>query len=235
MGLSVSIVAQVGPSRESIEDALGVLQAGIEYAGTVAFAVSAALLAGRRQMNIVGVVVFGVLVAVGGGTMRDVLLGDLPVYWIDEPMPLFVAAVAAAATILLSRTGTLSLVRRYHLVRVSDSAGLAMFTILGTNIALDSGAGTVSAVVVGVIAGAGGGILRDNLAGRIPEVLASGSLYATAAILGSAINIALLETSLWSPVASTIAVVFIFAIRLLSIHFHWGVPRFAVDQNDDGD
>jgi len=227
------LLAQTGPSRESIEDALGVAQTIVEYAGTIAFAVSAALLAGRRRMNFVGVVVFGILVATGGGTARDVLLGDLPVYWVTEPAPLFVAALAAAATIPLFKTGTLSLIQRYDLVRVSDAAGLALFTVLGTNVALDSGAGAVSAVVVGVIAGVGGGILRDTMAERIPEVLTSGSLYGSAAIVGSAMNIALLETAMWPTVASSVAVVFIFSVRILSVHFHWGVARFTVERRDD--
>ena len=184
-------------------------------------------------MNVVGVVVFGVIVAVGGGTIRDILLGILPVSWVEEPVPLLVAALAAAATIPLFRTGTISVMQRYDLVRLSDAAGLALFTVLGTNIALDVGAGAVSAVVVGSISGIGGGILRDTIAEKIPEVLASGHFYASAAVTGSALNIALLETGLHDSVASSIAVVYIFAIRLLSIHFGWGVPKFTVHRDEE--
>lgn len=228
----IDLLAQSAGTQESIEDALGVAQTIVEYIGTAAFAISAALLAGRRKMNMVGVVVFGVIVAVGGGTIRDLLLGDLPVYWITAPEPLLVAAVAAAATIPLFKLGTISAMERYDLVRIFDAAGLALFTVLGTNIALDSGAGAVSAVVVGVISGVGGGILRDTIAKRIPAVLESGHFYASAAVVGSGLNVALLETSLSPTVASTIAVVYIFAIRLLSIHFGWGVPIFAIDRDD---
>ena len=132
--LAADVVVQGASPRESIADALGVAQAFIQYAGTVAFAISAALLAGRRRMNVVGVVVFGVLVAVGGGTTRDVLLGDLPVYWVADPAPLFVAAIAAAVTIPMARTGGLSALQRYDVVQVSDSAGLALFTVLGLSL-----------------------------------------------------------------------------------------------------
>jgi uncharacterized membrane protein YeiH len=116
---------------------------------------------------------------------------------------------------------------------VSDAAGLALFTVLGTNIALDTGAGAVSAVVVGAISGIGGGMLRDTIAERIPDVLASGHFYASAAVTGSALNIALLETALPDAIASTIAMVYILALRLLAIHYGWGVPTFTVHRGDE--
>jgi uncharacterized membrane protein YeiH len=231
--LVADLVVQGESPRESVADALGVAQTIIQYAGTIAFAISAAVLAGRRRMNVVGVVVFGVLVAVGGGTTRDILLGDLPVYWVADPAPLFVAGLAAAVTIPLAWTGGLSALQRYDVVQVSDSAGLALFTVLGTNVALETGAGAVSAVLVGVVSGVGGGIIRDTIVGRTPEVLASGSLYASAAIGGSILNLMLLETSLWPPIASTIAVAFIVILRLLSLHFGWGVPRFVIGRSGD--
>jgi uncharacterized membrane protein YeiH len=226
------VVAQIGGTAESIEDAVGVVQTVIEIAGTVAFAISSALLAGRERMHVIGVVVFSVLVAVGGVTSRDVLLGDLPVSWVSDPAPLIVAAVTAALTIPLFHLGTISVIQRHGLVRLFDSAGLALFTVAGTNIALDAGAGAVSAVVIGVISGIGGGIIRDSIAERVPEVLASGHFYASAAMTGSALNIALLETSIPSVFASTIAVVYIFAVRILSIRYDWGAPQFKVGDED---
>jgi uncharacterized membrane protein YeiH len=230
--LAIDILAQGGDTADSIEHALGVAQTTIEVAGTVAFAISAALLAGEKRMNVVGVVVFAVLVAVGGGTLRDILLGDLPVFWVDDPALLIIAAFAAALTIPLFRIGTISVMQRYDLVRLSDSAGLAFFVVVGTNIALDSGAGAVSSVVIGVISGVGGGIIRDSLADKVPQVLASGHFYASAAVTGSALNIALLETSIRPAFASSIAIFYIFAVRIISIHSGWGVPTFRV--GDDG-
>lgn len=228
---AVGLLAQ---TSESLDDALGVAQTIIEYAGTIAFAISAAMLAGRRKMNVVGVVVFSVIVAIGGGTTRDLLLGELPVYWVDNPTPLLVAAIAATATIPLFNLGTISLMRRYDLIRVFDSAGLALFTVLGTNTALDSGAGNVSAVFIGTIAGVGGGIIRDTIAEKIPAVLKSGNFYAFAALTGAALDAALLEASLAPTIASTIAVAYILAVRLLSIHFGWGPPKFEIDTDGDG-
>ena len=230
----VDLIAQTSETNNRVEDALGVVQTIIEYAGTAAYAISAAQLAGRRRMNVVGVVVFSVLVAVGGGTSRDLLLGELPVFWVEDPTPLIVAAVAGAATIPLFRVGTISLIQRYDLVRAFDASGLALFTILGTNIALDAGAGTISAVFVGTIAGIGGGIIRDSLADRVPAVLRSGHFYASVALTGAALDVALLETSLSPAYASTIAVSYILVLRLLSIHLGWGVPKFEIDADGDG-
>ena len=230
--MAFEILAQSDASQRAIEDALGVVQTIVEYAGTIAFAISAALLAGRRKMNVVGVMVFGVIVATGGGTIRDVLLGRLPVYWVDDPTSLVVAAIAALVTIPLFKIGTISVMARYDVMRVADSAGLALFAVIGTNIALDSGAGAISAVVVGVLAGVGGGIIRDTLAERIPLVLSGGRLYASAAVVGCALQVALLELLNSDVVASAIAVGFIFIVRLLAIHFGWGAPTFAIDTED---
>jgi uncharacterized membrane protein YeiH len=230
--IAFEVLAQSDASQQTIEDALGVVQTIVGYAGTIAFAISAALLAGRRKMNVVGAMVFGVIVATGGGTLRDVLLGRLPVYWVDDPTALIVAAVAAVVTIPLFKIGTISVMARYDVMRVADSAGLALFAVSGTNIALDSGAGSVSAVVVGVLAGVGGGIIRDVVAQRIPLVLSSGRLYASVAVLGCALDVALLELLSSRVVASAIAVGFIFGVRLLAIHFGWGAPTFAIDAKD---
>ncbi len=229
----LDVLAQATERQRNIEEALGVVQTIIQYAGTIAFAVSAALLAGRRRMTVAGVIVFGVIVATGGGTLRDVLLGNLPVYWVDEPLPLLIAAVSAGLTMPLFKLGTISVIQRYDLVRAFDAAGLALFTVTGTNIALDTGAGAVSAVVVGVIAGVGGGIIRDTIAERTPVVLASGHLYASVAVVGAGLNVALLETELPESFASAIAVAFILGLRLLAIRFGWAMPRFRVRRGED--
>jgi uncharacterized membrane protein YeiH len=231
--LTFEFVAKAAQSERSIEDAIGAVRTVLLYAGTIAFAISAALLAGRRRMGMFGVVVFGVIVANGGGTTRDVLLGDFPVFWVDDPSTLIVAALAAAATIPLFRIGAIRAMQRFDLVRFFDTVGLALFTIIGTNAAHDADAGAVSAVVVGVIAGAGGGIIRDTIAGRIPEVLASGHSYASAAAAGAALDVALLETSMSRAIASSIAGVVIITLRIMSIHLDWRVFRFTIDDGEN--
>lgn len=233
--IGFEVLAQSDASQQTIEDALGVVQTIVEYAGTIAFAISAALLAGRRKMNVVGVMVFGVIVATGGGTLRDLLLGILPVYWIDDPTALIVAAVAAGLTIPLFKIGTISVMARFDVMRVADAAGLALFAVTGTSVALDAGAGSISAVVVGVLAGIGGGLIRDVVAGRIPLVLSSGRLYASVVVLGCALEVALLALLSSPVVASAIAIGFIFVLRLLSIHLNFGAPTFDIDDKDVDD
>lgn len=227
------VFAQSAVSEQSIKDALGVLQDVMEYAGTIAFAISGALVAGRKHMDVVGVIVLGTIVAVGGGTARDLLLGNFPVFWVDNPTFVVVGALVALATIPLFKTGTIAVMQHYNLVQISDAAGVALFVVTGTNVALAAGADSLAAAVVGVIAGVGGGIIRDLMANKIPDVLTNGQFYASAAFLGAVLYVLLLQTSLSPFVSIWIPIITIFGIRLLSIIFGWGVPKFKIDKDTD--
>lgn len=227
------VLAQSAVSEQSIKDALGVLQDVMEYAGTIAFAISGALVAGRKHMDVVGVIVLGTIVAVGGGTARDLLLGNFPVFWVDNPTFVVVGALVALATIPLFKTGTIAVMQHYNLVQISDAAGMALFVVTGTNVALAAGADSLAAAVVGVIAGVGGGIIRDLMANKIPDVLTNGQFYASAAFLGAVLYVLLLQTSLSPFVSIWIPIITIFGIRLLSIIFGWGVPKFKIDKDTD--
>lgn len=227
------VLAQSAVSEQSIKDALGVLQDVMEYAGTIAFAISGALVAGRKHMDVVGVIVLGTIVAVGGGTARDLLLGNFPVLWVDNPTFVVVGALVALATIPLFKTGTIAVMQHYNLVQISDAAGMALFVVTGTNVALAAGADSLAAAVVGVIAGVGGGIIRDLMANKIPDVLTNGQFYASAAFLGAVLYVLLLQTSLSPFVSIWIPIITIFGIRLLSIIFGWGVPKFKIDKDTD--
>lgn len=227
------VLAQSAVSEQSIKDALGVLQDVMEYAGTIAFAISGALVAGRKHMDVVGVIVLGTIVAVGGGTARDLLLGNFPVFWVDNPTFVVVGALVALATIPLFKTGTIAVMQHYNLVQISDAAGVALFVVTGTNVALAAGADSLAAAVVGVIAGVGGGIIRDLMANKIPDVLTNGQFYASAAFLGAVLYVLLLQTSLSPFVSIWIPIITIFGIRLLSIIFGWGVPKFKIDKDTD--
>jgi uncharacterized membrane protein YeiH len=226
-------LAQAAVSDQTIKGALGVLQDIMEYAGTIAFAISGALVAGRKHMDVVGVVVLGSIVAVGGGTLRDLLVGDFPVFWVTSPTFVVVGAVVALATIPLFKIGTIAVLQRYNLVQISDAAGMALFVVTGTNVALAAGADSLAAAIVGVIAGVGGGIIRDVLARKIPDVLTNGQFYASAAFLGAIVYVILLQTPLSPFVSVWVPIIIIFGIRLLSINYGWGVPKFRIDPDDD--
>lgn len=212
------------PGYPTITEALGALQTVLEYLGTIAFAVSGALVAAKRNMDLVGVVVLGTIVAVGGGTTRDLLLGITPVFWVNDATFVLVGATTAALTVPLFKTRTLHALLRYRLVDLFDAAGMSLFVITGATIALSVGAGAVSAAIVGTIAGVGGGIIRDVLAGQIPEVLKSGQFYASAAFAGALLYVLLLELSVPAVAALWVPVGVIFSIRMLSLGFGWNLP-----------
>lgn len=190
--------------------------------GTVAFAVSGTAAARRAAMDWLGGLVLAVIVAVGGGTIRDVLV-DRPVFWLDEPWPLAVAgATGVAVMIARARFGVDP--AGWRTIVVADAVGLAVFTVVGTDVAVDAGVSPAGAMILGVVTGTGGGILRDVLANEKPLVLVA-EIYALAALAGAALHVGLLELGL-DPVATWWApVMVILALRLVAIRRGWSLPR----------
>lgn len=208
---------------EIIDSALGTLRTVLEYIGTVAFAISGAVAAGRKRMDLVGAVVLACMVAIGGGTVRDVIL-DEPVFWIETPSFLVVGAVTGLAVALLARWHPPDRLGRFRIVQASDAIGLAVFVVVGTGVAIDAGAPLLIAATMGVLTGVGGGIIRDMLANDVPDVLRNGQFYATAALAGAAVYAALIWFDVPRTVAFWVPIVVILAIRFASIKFGWGVP-----------
>lgn len=217
---------QAATTPEIVESALGTLRTVLEYLGTVAFAISGAVAAGRKRMDVVGAIVLACMVAVGGGTLRDVML-DVPVFWIASPSYLLVAAVTGLVVALLARWHPPDRLDRYRIVQITDAAGLAVFVVVGTGIALDAGAHPVVAAVMGIVTGVGGGVIRDMLANDVPDVLRNGQFYATAALAGAASYALLLWLDVPRTVAFWVPIVVILAIRLGSLKFGWGVPTIG--------
>jgi uncharacterized membrane protein YeiH len=228
----VPLLAQASDAEQTVKEALGILQNIMEYAGTIAFAISGALAAGRKKMDYVGVVILGSIVSVGGGTTRDLIIGDVPVFWINDPIFIIVGALTALATIPLAKTGTLDQLRRLRVIRLSDAAGMALFVVTGTNVALAAGAGALAAAIVGVISGVGGGIIRDLLANETPDVLVGGQFYASAAFVGALSYVLLLQLPISELLVFWIPVALIFGIRTASLYYGWGIPTFAIDQDN---
>ena len=144
--LHALLVAQ--SAGDTTEEVLGVVQTGLEYAGTVAFAISGALLAGRKRMDVAGVVALGCIVGVGGGTIRDLLLGQTPVFWVRSPAFVLVAALTALLTLPLYRYGAIQWGERLHLIRLTDAAGMALFVIISASVAIEAGASPISAAIL---------------------------------------------------------------------------------------
>lgn len=224
---ALALAASTGP--DLLNSALDSFRVLLEYVGTVAFAISGAVAASRKRMDLVGAVVLACLVAVGGGTARDLLLNQ-PVFWMENPTLVMVAVVTALVIGAVARRRSMDALARHRIVEVSDAAGMAIFVAIGTGIALDVGVSPVAAVIVGVVNGVGGGVLRDLFAAQVPEVFWNGHLYATAALGGATVYWALRTWGLAPELVFWIPLLVILALRLLSLQLGWGVPSVATVQ-----
>ena len=184
-------------------------------------AMTAALAAGRRKMDWFGVCVLAAVTALGGGTMRDTLLGHYPLSWVSNPWLLVIACVAALCTIAIARF----MERLRWPFLILDALGLVVFTIIGCNVAIEMGESPVIVIVAGMITGIVGGIMRDVLCNDIPLVFSS-QLYATISIVTGALYYLGLQLNLVHDVVTVLAIVIGFGLRVLAIRFNWGMPKF---------
>lgn len=199
----------------------------LEMIGTVAFAASGALTAMRKKMDLLGVIVLGVVTAVGGGMIRDILLGISPPLAFRNPLAVIVA-IAVSVILFISWV-------RHHLMHnqrlfdtvllVMDSIGLGVFSVMGIWNALDfsSERSTFLLVFVGVMTGVGGGVLRDILAGNTPYIFVK-HVYACASLLGATVC-ALLWRVVPNYVAMLTGMLCVLILRLLSAYFRWNLPH----------
>ena len=184
-------------------------------------AVTGVLEAGRKRIDLFGVVLVALTSALGGGTMRDVLL-ERPVFWVADQTYLVAAVAAGVATFMLVRLVRLPA----NLFLIPDAMGLALFTVIGAQAALIYGAPWFVASFLGVVTGVFGGVLRDILCNEEPLVF-SGELYATASWAGALVFIALLRHGTAGTSAAVIAMVAIFLTRMAAIHWHLTLPSFS--------
>jgi uncharacterized membrane protein YeiH len=198
----------------------------LEYVGTVAFAVSGGAVAVRAGMDWLGVAVLAVVAAVGGGTVRDLLLGRLPVGWIQDPWPVWVALGTAALVIAEAYWHPRKPPDSRRVILFADAAGLAVFTVTGTLLAIAAGATGPVAVLLGVVTGTGGGVARDVLARQRPLILV-GQFYALTAAAGAAVLVVLTHAHAPAQAARWTAIAVTLVLRLLAIRYSWSLPRFS--------
>ncbi len=192
----------------------------LDLASAVVFAVTGALVASRKQMDIVGFLWLGVVTGVGGGTLRDLLLGA-PVFWVVDATPLALC-LSVAAIVHFSAHLVAS---RYRILLYLDAFGMALVTTVGTAKALDMGAGPLVAVGMGVITAAVGGILRDLL-GQEPSILLRRDIYVTAAAFGSIALLVADGVGLPKLAATGVAIGIGFGLRACAIRFDLFLPVF---------
>ncbi|CAH8214124.1 TRIC cation channel family protein [Vibrio aestuarianus] len=198
----------------------------IDLFGTAIFAISGVLLAGRLKMDPFGVVVLASVTAIGGGTIRDMALGATPVFWIKDTTYLWVIFITCILTMLLVRRPKRV---AWWILPVCDAIGLAVFVGIGVEKAMLYQDSAIVAVIMGVITGCGGGIIRDVLAREIPMVLRS-EVYATACIIGGLFHTTALAMGYDNSSAFIAGVLSTLIIRLGAIRWHLSLPTFALNK-----
>lgn len=199
----------------------------LEMLGTAAFAVSGALAASRKNMDIFGFSVLALLPAVGGGTIRDVIIDRTPVFWIADNAYIIVALVAALVVFFTSYDAG----SRQRLLIWMDAMGLALFAVLGTQVSLQHDTGPLVAVMLGVMTAVTGGMIRDIICNEIPLILARG-IYATAAFVAGLTYVIADMLSLPSQMSLAIAVLAGFGTRALGIVYNLSLPAAGTNQDD---
>ncbi len=197
------------------------LQLVLELSGTFVFGLDGALTAMEAEdLDIVGVVVLGVITALGGGIIRDVLIGSLPPAAFRDWRYLAVGGGAGIAAFYARRLW----LRLGRSINVLDAAGLSLFCVAGTNTAFSAHLGPFQAAVLGTITAVGGGTVRDVVIRRVPVVLSSG-LYAVPAACGAALTAVALELHFYKSTIAVVAALLCFVIRMLGLHFNLNAPR----------
>jgi len=194
----------------------------LSYVALAAQAMTAALAAGRRSMDWVGVCMLGCITALGGGSIRDVLLGHYPLVWIQNPLLLAITVVAALMTIPIAR-----LVHRLNLMfLVLDAIGLVVFTMAGCDVAWQMDASLPIVIVAGMITGCAGGVLRDILCNEVPLLFRS-ELYASVSVVTGLFYATAFGLKLNDELWTALTFVLGFSLRLLAIRFKWEMPKFV--------
>lgn len=195
------------------------------WVGLAAVAVNAltgVLDAGRKQMDLVGVVMVGAATALGGGTVRDILL-QRPVFWLSDQI--YLAVALATTLIIFFAVRGLRLPQQLFLI--PDAIGLALFTVVGTQISLQAGAPWLAASLLGVITGVVGGVVRDVLCNEVPLIFVRGELYATAAWIGSIALIGLQSLGVSAIIAAWAGMAIVLAVRLAAMAFKITLPTYS--------
>jgi uncharacterized membrane protein YeiH len=192
---------------------------GLNLAGTLAFGLSGGILAVRKRMDLFGVLVLSVATGLGGGIMRDVILGHVPPATLVDWR--YLAAAGLGGLLVFVSFG--KIVRHGRFLTEFDAIGLSIFTVTGTNIALSAGLSPAPSVLLGMLTGVGGGVLRDVLAAEVPLIFRS-EIYAVASMLGATIIVVADQLQFPGILAETVAAVATFSLRTLSVRRGWKIP-----------
>lgn len=197
----------------------------MDLLGVAVFAVSGALAAGRLELDLLGVLVLASLTAIGGGTLRDVLMNRHPIFWMEKPTYLLVICLAALGTVLYVQLQVLPIPLQALLV--ADAIGLALFALSGAQLAEKAKLSPLIVVLMGTMTGVAGGVMRDVCSSQVPLLLKQ-DIYATAAIAGIVLYLLLKKMCVPESCAFWIGLVVVASLRLSAIFLGWQLPVFRV-------
>ena len=192
----------------------------LDFAGTFVFAISGVRLATEKKMDIFGAIIIGFATAVGGGTIRDLLLGATPVAWIQNPVYLYLIVSAVFAGVLLDRY----IFKLKNMLLIFDSIGLGVFTLAGMQKAFEYGISTEYALIMGMTTATAGGIIRDILANEVPLILQK-EIYATACLAGGVLFLLLQSNGVSVRINTPVTIVFITVLRTLVVRYNIAFPN----------
>jgi len=190
----------------------------IDYAGTLVFAISGILVGVDRKFDLFGVFILGFVTAVGGGTLRDVLIGSTPVGWMQNEIYIYIVIAALPICYLIKEV----ILKMKKGIFLFDTIGIGLFTILGMQKTLDLGLSPLVAIMMGVVSAVFGGVIRDVLSGQTPLIF-SKEIYAFACLSG-AILFYVSDLFLPEAIAMTVSILAVIVIRILAIKRNWSVP-----------
>lgn len=194
----------------------------LDWFGLCVFALSGALVASRKQMDIVGFALLGSVTGIGGGTIRDVLMGALPVFWVQKPAYLLTCVLVSCAAFFVAHL----VQSRQRVLIWADAVGLALFSVTGADIAQNHGGGAIIAIALGVATATFGGIIRDILGGDSPVILRR-EIYVTASFLGASVFVFLQHLDQSKNIALVAGFLAVFLLRAAAIVFNLSLPVFA--------
>lgn len=195
----------------------------IDILGTFAFAVSGVFSAMEKKLDIFGVFIISFVTAIGGGTIRDILVGNFPVNWLQNGLTIQVIFLAAAVTIFFG-----SYLKHLNTALfLFDALGLGLFTIIGMEIGLKKGFGPGICIALGTISACFGGVLRDVLLNKVPLIFQK-EIYALACILGGVVYFLLRQSAMNNDIAKIVCILLIFSIRIVAVRLKVSLPRMTL-------
>lgn len=197
------------------------LLTALDYAGIAVFAAAGALAASRKQLDLIGFLFFAAVTGLGGGTLRDLVLGLSPVFWVVNPTYILVCVVTGVFLYFTAHR----VESRYRLLLWLDAAGLAAYSVIGADKGLAATGSATIAILMGALTATFGGIMRDLIANE-PSVLLRSEIYITAALAGACGYTAGNALGLAEYLSSGLGVTMAFALRGGAIHYGWTLPRY---------